>query len=112
MKNLKELTEALNSISADTISKLIGKVETSSGGCISKIDVIQLKFSALGYNHMNKTVTLLAFPPSDNCCHLLDYVDMDGAVLLAEDLADGVKVHHGIATFPDRPGNGVVLTGN
>ena len=42
---------------------------------------------------------------------LLDYVDMDGAILLAEDLADGVKVHQGIATFPDRPGNGVLLTG-
>ncbi len=42
---------------------------------------------------------------------LLDYVDMDGAILLAEDLADGVKVHQGIATFPDRPGHGVLLTG-
>jgi L-alanine-DL-glutamate epimerase-like enolase superfamily enzyme len=42
---------------------------------------------------------------------LLDYVDMDGAVLLAEDLADGVKLDKGIASFPDRPGNGVQLTG-
>ena len=55
MNNLNELTEALNNVSADKISKLIGKVETSSGGCISKIDVMQLKFSALGYNHMNRS---------------------------------------------------------
>lgn len=55
MTNLKEITEALNSVTADAISKLIGKVETSSGGCISKIDVMQLKFSALGYKHMNRS---------------------------------------------------------
>ena len=54
MNNLNELTEALNNVSADKISKLIGKFETSSGCCISKIDVMQLKFSALGYNHMNR----------------------------------------------------------
>ena len=40
---------------------------------------------------------------------LLDYVDMDGAALLAEDLADGVKVHAGRAVYPDRPGSGVEL---
>ena len=55
MNNLNELTEALNNVSADKISKLIGKIETSSGGYISKIDVMQLKFSALGYNHMNRS---------------------------------------------------------
>jgi L-alanine-DL-glutamate epimerase-like enolase superfamily enzyme len=40
---------------------------------------------------------------------LLDYVDMDGAVLIATDIADGVKLDHGIARFPDTPGNGVTL---
>lgn len=38
---------------------------------------------------------------------LLDYVDMDGAALLAEDIADGVRVVQGKAHYPDRPGTGV-----
>jgi hypothetical protein len=38
---------------------------------------------------------------------LLDYVDMDGAVLIARDVADGVHLEKGVAVFPDRPGNGV-----
>lgn len=40
---------------------------------------------------------------------LLDYVDMDGAVLLAEDIASGVRVEKGRAVFPDVNGNGVTL---
>jgi L-alanine-DL-glutamate epimerase-like enolase superfamily enzyme len=40
---------------------------------------------------------------------LLDYVDMDGAVLLARDIATGVKVERGICHFPGVPGNGVTL---
>jgi L-Ala-D/L-Glu epimerase len=42
---------------------------------------------------------------------LLDYVDMDGAVLLASDIATGVRVEKGICTFPPVPGNGVTLVG-
>lgn len=43
---------------------------------------------------------------------LLDYVDMDGALLLAKDVADGVKVgDDGVAAFPDTPGNGVAWHG-
>jgi L-alanine-DL-glutamate epimerase-like enolase superfamily enzyme len=41
---------------------------------------------------------------------LLDYVDMDGAVLLAKDIAEGVRLDRGRCVYPDRPGNGVVLT--
>ena len=41
---------------------------------------------------------------------LLDYVDMDGAVLLAEDVATGVRLDRGRCIFPDVPGNGVTLT--
>lgn len=45
---------------------------------------------------------------------LLDYVDMDGALLLGEDIADGVKVGpDGVALFPEGEaghGNGVTLT--
>jgi len=40
---------------------------------------------------------------------LLDYVDMDGALLLKNDPADGVKIKDGVTTFADRPGTGVVL---
>jgi L-alanine-DL-glutamate epimerase-like enolase superfamily enzyme len=40
---------------------------------------------------------------------LLDYVDMDGAVLIAEDIATGVSLDHGRAVFPEVNGNGVTL---
>jgi len=40
---------------------------------------------------------------------LLDYVDMDGAVLLAEDIAEGVRLDRGRCIYPDRPGHGVRL---
>jgi len=40
---------------------------------------------------------------------LLDYVDMDGAVLLAEDIADGVRLDHGRCVYPDAPGHGLRL---
>jgi L-alanine-DL-glutamate epimerase-like enolase superfamily enzyme len=40
---------------------------------------------------------------------LLDYVDMDGAALLARDIASGVSVERGVAKFPAVNGNGVEL---
>ncbi|MEM8671945.1 MAG: dipeptide epimerase [Planctomycetota bacterium] len=40
---------------------------------------------------------------------LLDYVDMDGAVLLAKDIASGVDVIEGVCHFPSVNGNGVTL---
>lgn len=40
---------------------------------------------------------------------LLDYVDMDGAALLARDVATGVRVERGRAIFPDENGTGVQL---
>ena len=40
---------------------------------------------------------------------LLDYVDMDGAALLAKDIATGVQVENGTCIYPDRPGHGVAL---
>lgn len=40
---------------------------------------------------------------------LLDHVDMDGAVLIAKDIATGVRLDHGRAVFPDENGNGVKL---
>jgi L-Ala-D/L-Glu epimerase len=39
----------------------------------------------------------------------LDYVDMDGAALLASDIASGVLVDAGVRKYPDRNGTGVQL---
>ena len=38
---------------------------------------------------------------------LLDYADLDGAVLLAGDIAEGVKLDHGKFVFPNEPGLGI-----
>ena len=40
---------------------------------------------------------------------LLDYVDMDGSVLIAQDIASGVRLDKGRAIFPEENGNGVRL---
>ena len=40
---------------------------------------------------------------------LLDYVDMDGAALLAEDVADGVQVVDGVCHFAQENGTGASL---
>jgi L-alanine-DL-glutamate epimerase-like enolase superfamily enzyme len=40
---------------------------------------------------------------------LLDYVDMDGPLLLARDIACGVKVERGRVLFPEEDGCGVRL---
>lgn len=40
---------------------------------------------------------------------LLDYVDMDGAALLSQDIATGVSVVQGKCIYPDVPGSGIQL---
>lgn len=40
---------------------------------------------------------------------LLDFVDMDGALLLKHDIADGVKIFDGKVHFPKRSGTGAML---
>jgi L-alanine-DL-glutamate epimerase-like enolase superfamily enzyme len=40
---------------------------------------------------------------------LLDYVDMDGALLLAEDIATGVTVERGVCQYPKENGSGIRL---
>lgn len=42
---------------------------------------------------------------------LVDYADLDGAVLLARDIADGVKIERGRAMFPATAGCGTRLLG-
>lgn len=41
----------------------------------------------------------------------LDYVDMDGPLLLAEDIAEGVKFDFGKIVYTDDPGLGIQVTG-
>ncbi|MET2986207.1 dipeptide epimerase [Aureibaculum conchae] len=41
---------------------------------------------------------------------LLDYVDMDGAILITNDTADGVVIENGVITYSDLNGTGVKLT--
>lgn len=41
----------------------------------------------------------------------LDYVDMDGPLLLKEDLATGISFDHGRITIPQAPGLGINYTG-
>ena len=38
---------------------------------------------------------------------LLDYVDMDGPLLLAEDIATGVSFDYGKFIYTDKPGLGI-----
>lgn len=40
---------------------------------------------------------------------LVDYADLDGAVLLARDIAEGVRIERGRAIFPSTPGCGTQL---
>ena len=40
---------------------------------------------------------------------MLDYVDMDGALLLNGDVAEGVTIEKGHVIYPDRPGSGIKL---
>jgi L-Ala-D/L-Glu epimerase len=42
---------------------------------------------------------------------LLDYVDMDGPLLLDEDLASGLEYNNGKVTLSDKPGLGIEYTG-
>ena len=40
---------------------------------------------------------------------LLDYVDMDGGLLLKEDIANGITIHDGVVSYADAFGTGVSL---
>jgi L-alanine-DL-glutamate epimerase-like enolase superfamily enzyme len=42
---------------------------------------------------------------------LIDFVDMDGPLLLEEDLATGITYDYGRIILPDEPGLGITYTG-
>ena len=43
---------------------------------------------------------------------LIDHVDMDGPLLLGEDVATGIKYDYGKISYSDQPGLGIQFTGN
>jgi L-Ala-D/L-Glu epimerase / N-acetyl-D-glutamate racemase len=51
--------------------------------------------------------TSLGITAAAHLAPLLDYADLDGAALLADDPFDGASIEHGAITMPDRPGLGV-----
>ena len=40
---------------------------------------------------------------------MLDYVDMDGALLLSEDIAEGAIIKNGVISYSEQNGVGVTL---
>jgi hypothetical protein len=41
---------------------------------------------------------------------LIDYADMDGPLLISQDIATGVRIERGHIFYADRPGCGVELS--
>ena len=54
------------------------------------------------------TETSCAVSAAAQLSPLVDFADLDGNLLIANDLFDGVKVEGGKLTLPDRPGIGVI----
>lgn len=57
------------------------------------------------------TETSCAVTAAAQLAPLVDYADLDGNLLIANDLFDGMKIVDGKVTIPDRPGIGVELIG-
>lgn len=55
------------------------------------------------------TETSCAVTAAAQLAPLVDYADLDGNLLIANDLFDGIKIVDGKVTIPDRPGIGVEL---
>ncbi len=53
------------------------------------------------------TETTVGISAAAQLLPLVDYADLDGALLLAEDIATGVTIHRGRIVFPPRPGCGI-----
>lgn len=57
------------------------------------------------------TETSCAVTAAAQLSPLVDWADLDGNLLIANDLFDGIKIVDGKVTIPDRPGIGVELLG-
>ena len=55
------------------------------------------------------TETSCAVTAAAQISPLVDWADLDGNLLIANDRFDGIKIVNGQVTIPDRPGNGVKL---
>lgn len=53
------------------------------------------------------TETTVGISAAAQLLPLVDYADLDGALLLAEDIATGVKIHRGQIVFPTQNGCGI-----
>ena len=57
------------------------------------------------------TETSCGISAASHLSPMVDWADLDGALLISNDIFDGAKVLDGKVTIPDRPGIGVVKTG-
>ncbi len=57
------------------------------------------------------TETSCAVTAAAQLSPLVDWADLDGNLLIANDRFDGIKIVEGKVTIPDRPGIGVELLG-
>lgn len=57
------------------------------------------------------TETSCAISAAAHLAPLVDWADLDGALLINNDLFDGMKVENGNCLLPDRPGIGVIKKG-
>lgn len=56
------------------------------------------------------TETSCAVSAAAQLSPLVDWADLDGNLLISNDVFDGVKVDEGKVVLPDRPGIGIVLS--
>lgn len=57
------------------------------------------------------TETSCAISAASQLAPLADWADLDGNLLIANDIFDGMKIVDGKVTIPDRPGIGAILVG-
>jgi L-alanine-DL-glutamate epimerase-like enolase superfamily enzyme len=57
------------------------------------------------------TETSCGISAASHLSPMVDWADLDGALLISNDVFDGAKVVNGKVVIPDRPGIGVVKLG-
>ena len=84
-------------------------VKLSKAGGLTTARRMLLRAKSLGLKTMAGCMieTTVGISAQAQLLPLLDVVDLDGSVLLAENVADGVIVERGVATFPATAGTGV-----
>ncbi|MCP4508807.1 MAG: dipeptide epimerase, partial [Fuerstiella sp.] len=123
--------EAMKQVRADSVLPVIADesclVESDVVKCVGRFHGVNVKLCKCGgltpavrmlqqaRTHGMKTMvgcmveSTVGISAAAQLLPLLDYADLDGAVLLAEDPADGVKVINGRVCLSDRCGNGAQL---